>query len=972
MPSITTRRPPFRRRGQNVLPLGPHVSLRASVTGTGGVTLGSDASTTFEHKQVPSNIVIEVDWDNDGDFDEPEEDITSLVLSGTCKTGRDWPSQLTGKAGPGALRLTLRNDDDRFSYFNASSPLNTDPFSLKTGRKARVRVAEAGNPDPVLLARDRFERAGGSLVATENGLTWTDQTTAVFQVSDNAALTVPEIDGTGVVVNEIAIATINLGTDTFYAQMSSPHKDGTNTVGMVYRYVDTDNYGMVIWQGLGSSTEIAHYERVAGVSTETFSTGQIEFQEDTTFGFLLEDDQVTIYLNGVPYETGDAFTGASTLMGIRGNGGENRWPIVDNFYVWSNVYAEEEGILWTGDISDLTVRVDPGPEKFAELRGEGWLAKLASTDITPPTSVGKTINSFSIGQTTGVLTGKTLALAQMLHPPGPIQMGEITAGSVGLPKGKALDIARQFEELEFGFLYETAEGPIGFDSRTARDSLYSRVSFSDAAGTQFAYQSITPYDWRREVINQVEAGVSSVLPDYNGASGSFANNAAGVDTDAEVVLPSANDAAPGDLVIAIITPTQGPANGQQWITPHGWVAFNPSQELGKVRIYAKVLTAVDLGATVEFYNDASTGGSYIWEVHRIANWYGSIAGGVAVAEPAVQTGAIARSGFNEYKPLFPPWGKQPTIFIATIAGMTSTSGAAVSFAAGDQPHGYGNFFPGSLVNGSINAYDVAQDSVIYSGNREVEKPSRWNGTFTGFDIVENNLIAIRGFAGVNPDPSGTRTVRVDDLDSQDEHNAVRSHRNPANLFRSNADARRYGNHVLARYADDRPIFAMGFTATKSGAYRNQALRRRVSDRMTLEADNNSGLGIEGDFHIESITHTFSNGVTRWDVLWELSPAVDVNRADTAGSELGLDIDEDDTQIRIDTITGPVWIDSATYPNMFPLTVRIDDEIIRLLSNTSDPDIVSPQFYNVERSVNGVSQSHNAGATVSLADPWIVP
>lgn len=965
MPNTITRRPPFRRRGQNFLPLGPHISLRASVTGSGGVVFGSTATTSFEHKQVASDLVIECDWDNDGDFDQPEEDITSFVLAGQTRTGRDWPSQLTGKAGPGALRLSLRNDDDRFSYFNTDSPLNSDPFSLKTGRKIRVRTSDAGNPDPTLLARDRFRRSDGSLLTSENGLTWTNHTTALWKVSNFEAELAPAFDSSGTLTEGEGFATVDVGTQNYYAQVTIPYNDSINQAGLAYRFTDTSDFSVVVWTGQDAGT-------FSTIDHDLTTVETIQHQEFITLGLLASGTVVSIYLNGVLVANDTAWAGVGTKVGIYGNWSDGRYPVIDNFEVWSGLPTEMEGVLWTGSVSELTTSVEAGPMKLATITGEGPLAKLANVDISPPDSVGSGTSSFSIGQTTGELVGESLSKAGLLSPPGAIQAGEVRAGSVGLARGKALDIARQFEELEFGFLYETQEGNINFDSRTGRDSSYSRVTLSDTEGTQFAYEEITPYDWTREVVNQVDAGVSGSLPVYIGSFGGAVNNAAGVDTNVSILMPdAANGASVGDLFIVVVTPTVGPATGQQWIVPNGWTAFNQSEELGKVRIYAKKALQADLGATYLFYNDLTPfGGSYQYVIHVFSGWYGDIAEGFMVAPPVTFTGSAANSGKNLCPTLFPSWGKEATAFIAMRAGMTSTSGATVG-ATQLGPHGYVDF-NSTNTNGTANAYDVCTQRAFFYGNRDVESPSAFTGTFTGFDYVENHLLAVRGFSGDPPEPSGVRTVTSNDFDSQDEHNAIRSHRNAANLFRNTADAALYGDLVLARYADDRPIFSIGFTATKSGAYRNQAKRRRINDRITLVADGNAGLGVSGDFFIESISHDFNTGTSIWQTRWELSPATDVMRADTDGSELGANINTTETVIQIDTITGQPWISSFVEPNMFPFNVRIGDEVIRLISNTVDPDNVSPQFYNVERSVNGVTQAHDAGASVSLADPWVLP
>lgn len=923
-----------------------------------------------------SGIIVEVDWDNDGDFDEDEEDITAFVLDAESRTGRDWPSQLTGRAGPGLFRAKLDNTDNRFSHFNASSPLNTAPFSLKTGRKLRVRTSGAANPDPALLAKDRFARAAGSLLETENGLTWTNQLNALWVVSDQQAKVVLETDSSGAVISDVALATVNAGSADGYAQITCPHRDHTNTIGIIYRWDDDDNFGAVIWLGQSNSTTVIHYEYVAGVFTATFNSGTIEFQEDTTFGVLVDGTDAHIYVNGVRMASGDAYSSSSTVWGIRGNGGDGRDPVVDDFYVWDGLPTEQAGIIWTGDVSALSVSVETGPSRFAELRGEGSLAKLSSTDVSPPSSVGVTPdNTFgvvSVGQGTGELVGKTLAKAQLLHPPGPLQRGEVTAGSVGLPTGKALDIARQFEELEFGFLYETQEGPIGFDARTARDSSYSLATFSDApTGSQLGYETIVPFDWRREIINEVSAGSSPVPPNTRTLFGSSVSQSSGVNTDVIVPLPGGSDVAIGDLLVVVITPSVGPATGQQWITPRDWVAFNTSQELGRVRIYAKKVVAADLGASVTFYDDLTPfGGSYQYVIVPLSLWYGDIAQGVAVARPDVQTGSDALTGSGEVPVMFPPWGNETTLFIALRSGMHTTANFTVTNTS--PPNGYTSLNT-QTVNGTADAYDLGVERAFRAGNSEVESPGRFGGTFTGFTYLEHNLIAVRGFNGSPPPRSGPQLVVSSRLDSQDEHNAVRSHRNPAELFRSKADARTYGDLVLGRYSDDRPIFQLEFTATQSSSHLTQATNRRVSDRITLIADNDTGLDVNDDFHIESITNRWSQGAKLWRVTWELSPAEAVYRADTTESELGAALTATSTTIQINTVEGPAWISSFVYPNMFPFAVQVDSEIIRLLSNTADPDNVSPQFYNVERGIDGTTAaSHATSATVALAYPWELP
>jgi hypothetical protein len=131
---------------------------------SGGLEVGGDAPLAVAHGSDPqlSEIVLEMDLDNDGDFSEPEENLTGFLLTGESLSGRDRPSPVAGVAVPGTLRVQLNNDGDQFSRYNQASPFNAAPFSLQPGRKIRVRTAESVPDDPVLLARDRFNRPDGA------------------------------------------------------------------------------------------------------------------------------------------------------------------------------------------------------------------------------------------------------------------------------------------------------------------------------------------------------------------------------------------------------------------------------------------------------------------------------------------------------------------------------------------------------------------------------------------------------------------------------------------------------------------------------------------------------------------------------------------------------------------------------------------------------------------------------------------
>ena len=75
-----------------------------------------------------------VDWNNDGDFTDAHDDITSAVLSLSWERGRDYASQLQGKSRAGKLTATLVNTDGKYSPNNTSSALTGNILPGRTVR----------------------------------------------------------------------------------------------------------------------------------------------------------------------------------------------------------------------------------------------------------------------------------------------------------------------------------------------------------------------------------------------------------------------------------------------------------------------------------------------------------------------------------------------------------------------------------------------------------------------------------------------------------------------------------------------------------------------------------------------------------------------------------------------------------------------------------------------------------------------
>jgi hypothetical protein len=926
---------------------------------SGGIVLGSNTTISFEHKQVPSNVRVLWDLDNDGDFDDPLEDITSYVLTGETFTGRDWPSQLTGKAGAGRATVMLNNADDRFSYFNTASPLNQGDLSLKTGRRFRFQTVEATSPDPVLITKDRFRRADGALNATETGIPWVAEIApgfaapALFEIVGEEALAT---DSTGFVEH---LASVDIGVTDTYVQVTHGKINGGAFAAIYYRFQDTNNHGMLFRASSGHMQHIVVQDGV-GIASDSFGSypSRDNYTEGATFGIHVNGSTVTVYLEGVPIGTADAAPFAATKVGM-----SVAWPSyltyrpgIRSFHAWNGLPIEVEGILWTGSLADVVPSVRSSGEKIATVTAEGILSTLATVDVTPEPAV--------IGTTTGLAVGHVLAKAELAHPPGRLQTGDVTTGPHGFARQKALGLARQFEETELGFLYESQEGYPVFEARTARDSSFSVATFSDRPGTQFAYEAITPRDWRREILNRVQAGVAvthTTDPIISDLKDSDSNGTAGgVANDVDPVQPTVGR---GDLLIGFVTSTVGYATTVPWLEPIWWRALRTTAANGRQRVYAHICDGTETGDTVLFYDDTTnSGGEWHcqWFVIPHGYWYGSL-DGVSLAEHVPG---------NNPPALVTPWGLEPTLFFVTYAGLVSLFGGSLH---SDLPKGYG-WGTGTFLNGASNAFDLFQNTGWKIDINAVEDPTEFPvAPISEFSVVECSVLAVRGFNGSPIPQSGVTTVDLEDAASQDEHNnMIRTHTGP-NLFRHTGDAHTYTDRVLGRYGDDRPIFQIEFTATKSAAYRAQAMARRLTHRIRLQADGNAGFGVDSDYHIESITNRFDDGVTNWRVAWELAPAVDVVRADTTSSELADALAAGDagtvSVFDVDVVEGPLWITDAEFPNMFPFRAVCGSE--RLLV-TGITGATSPQTWTAERADNGFPEAHSAGTAIHLFDQWILP
>lgn len=1056
------------------------------VLGEGGIELGGEAGVTFTPGTSGqlSGVVVEWDFDNDGDYDQAVEDVTAYLVDAETLTGRDAPSQLTGRAGPGELRMRLRNDDDRFSFFNAASPLNQDGNSLKVGRKIRLRVkvertldlpgssgatlstpddptidvagdltigaevdpdavtgsiqtiaskfeaagdersamlqinasgfprlihstdgtlanqiittsgvalsarrravwvsidvddglgghvvrfytarridetpelldevpgagttsihvgtaplvfgAHSGaterfsgdlyagewraglidstdvraNPnvkhlpvgttsftdeagldwavngaaevvdapapvDPPLLVRDRFNRPDGLLGAAETGQAWTD----AFPSFSVPGLVVRDQTATTDVVDLIPSSLIDAGVSDYYVQ-ATVDLGPLNTngyVALIVRFTDENNYAEVLMQGgVGGQRWIALWEIAGGVATE-LDRYDLTAWPGMTIGVsagLGSSQEFVAYVCGVPVLTETlTIPSDATQVGMStfSPGKIGPAPRFADFYVWDDVAGEQEGVIWSGDVSEVRPSAPVSGDKVAEVKAEGRLARAALPDVVAPRSTE--------GAPTGILVGDVLAKAGLLHPPAPLDEGTVTTGPVGIADGKGLELARKFEETELGFLFETPEGPIGFQDRQGRAGAPVAATFSDAEGGPLGYRDIAPLDQRRDIVNRVTAGVAHDRPRNITRTVDSNQTAFGVVNHVDVSIPLL----PANSLCVVVIASTVATSGVGWHVPIWWAVKREFQgrdeDSIRTRVYTHGTGVEEAATTVRFYTNTGTlGGAWIAHVYVIEDWF-------AADNPQGVTEALFGNGITP-PALVHGWGRVPCLFLNIAAGLTSLAGGSLD-PDYQWPDNYYGFVDGQadFLFGSTPGGDVGLMTNWKIGVAESDEGTRSLG-LGGFVILESGLLAVRGFNGPhvvlptlkNPtqfEATPGRFVTVDDVASQDEIRTIRSHEVPSNLFATEDDAEGYGEGVLVSYSDDRPIFRITYIATKNASLRAQAIRRRVGDKIRLIAEHGTGMGVNADYFVESVRHRFADAGLLWEVTYDLSPA----------------------------------------------------------------------------------------------------
>jgi hypothetical protein len=129
------------------------------------------------------------------------------------------------------------------------------------------------------------------------------------------------------------------------------------------------------------------------------------------------------------------------------------------------------------------------------------------------------------------------------------------------------------------------------------------------------------------------------------------------------------------------------------------------------------------------------------------------------------------------------------------------------------------------------------------------------------------FLQARGTEVKAEDPIG---IQSEDITSQGRY-GERTYPSRARFIPDAEEAQDWADLMVSMYKDPLPIVHVTLPGDGGAAYINEIIARDISDRVTIEADNDMDLGINEDFFIEAEKHTWTpGGLTQ--VTYECSPA----------------------------------------------------------------------------------------------------
>lgn len=264
--------------------------------------------------------LVQVDWNDDGDFSDTNEDVTSDVLGLSLEHFRDLTSEYIEAA---RLELELKNDGHKYSPSNSGSPLTGN---LKPGRKVWLRAA---------YPFDGFTGAAGTHLQDhspdyDSGFTWSEHLQG-FDITSGG--TTAETDGTQ--GNGDCVATVDF--DDPDVSLGCDFGRGTDTDdhgGLCFRFLDNSNYLYV--RVTGTAVEVRKVDTgsdsLVATAAHTWGTGTSKFIQ-----VVLHGTSIRVFVdNEEVIDTTSSFNDTATRHGLFcDDQADHTW---DNFGGWVSLF----------------------------------------------------------------------------------------------------------------------------------------------------------------------------------------------------------------------------------------------------------------------------------------------------------------------------------------------------------------------------------------------------------------------------------------------------------------------------------------------------------------------------------------------------------------------------------------------------------------------------------------------------------
>jgi len=475
---------------------GTKYYVKAYATNLGGTGYGDEKTfnttplelsegVTYGGRAVYAGQYVLVDWDNDGDFVDSDEDITTDVIDIDINRGKD---RELSKATAAFIVMTVKNGDHKYSPPNTSSALNTGSNALLPGRKVLVGMSypwdEMDDSDAVTLANHAPD------VPYDENTVWTEQSgTWIFDTNK-----VKETGGSG------GIATIDFAEADAHVQVDF-YKGANNDGIIVFRFQDDDNYMYVRTDGTNLDVR-----KVVATADSSVDTGAYPWTNGVkhTVKVILHGEFIYVLVDGaVKVSTSsDTFTD-KTEHGIGGPSisGDARYNKFGG--VWQLFYGTIDRIIPNPGIDQRTAYIECSDD-----------FKIAAR-----TTLRRTVYPYGGFPKDGGAFIKEIVINNL---PNASQRGWILDIGLGAEvpdtgshtawwKRDALEVMHSVESDENGFLYQDPDGLWRFEAkghRAAAPHDSSRCTIYGIRDTNGKF--MTNLKWRsgaEDVVNRVTVTV---------------------------------------------------------------------------------------------------------------------------------------------------------------------------------------------------------------------------------------------------------------------------------------------------------------------------------------------------------------------------------------------------------------------------------------------------------------------------------